>query len=423
MPTRRTLPSPPRLPSLSAHEACALALRAQGFGDDHLREPIHILDHLGCIQLDSVNVLARSHDLVPFARLGPTPPAAMHDAIYRQRRGFEYWGHAASWLPIEEYRFFLPRMAHLREQWPAERAASSGVYAEILARIRAEGPLGSVDFDESRPARGAWSDGDTPAKIALDNPGGTGVYPMAARESRKPAKIALEHLFAHGALLCASRTPGFARLYDLPERVLPGGLDTTDPGAEAAARHLLRRAIAALGVATAREAAFYFRLRPDEWRRALRGLIDDGQVVEVAVEGWPAPGVVVPDALTGPLDVPSHRPTFLSPFDNLVWHRDRVERLFGFRYRIEIYVPEPRRQYGYYVLPLLTRGNLGGRADLKLDRSNGILRVRGLWLEGAMPEEAASALRDLAAHLGAREIQIERTEPDEATEVRRALVH
>lgn len=393
-----TAPEASKLARLSAPEARALALRAQGFGTDRLLEPIHVLNHLGYIQLDSVNVLARSHDLVPFARLGPSSTTTMHDAIYRQRRGFEYWGHEASWLPIEEFRSFLPRMAYLRQRWSDERAANPHLYDEILARIRAEGPLGSASFEDPRSTRGTWWD------------------------SRKPAKIVLERLFASGELMCTSRTNGFARLYDLPERVLPPNTDTSDPGTEAAARHLLRRAIDALGIATATEAADYFRLKPFEWRPALQSLVEEGHVVVVAVEGWQSPGLVTPECANHSLDVPTHRPTFLSPFDNLVWERERVERVFGFRYRIEIYVPEPKRQYGYYVLPLLAQGQLAGRADLKLDRSNGTLRVQCLWLEGATPDDAASALRDLATHLGVQTIAVERAVPDATLATMRRLV-
>jgi uncharacterized protein YcaQ len=222
--------------------------------------------------------------------------------------------------------------------------------------------------------------------------------------------------------MCVRRTAGFARCYDLPERVLPAGLDTADPGAEVSAQHLFRRGLAAMGVATAREAADYFRLRPEHWRPALRALLDAGEVVPVSVEGWQDAAYAVPAALSGPLRVPRHRPVFLSPFDNLMWERRRVERLFGFHYRIEIYVPEGQRRHGYYVLPLLARGQLLGRADLKLERQAGVLRCRGLWLEGATPDEAGHALCDLAAHLGAPTVAVERVEPAGVAEEVQRLV-
>src|SRR5205814_2283770 len=153
--------------------------------------------------------------------------------------------------------------------------------------------------------------------------------------------------------------------------------------------------------------ADYFRLIPAEGpREALKSLIADEEIVQVDVAGWAKPGYVLPEALEQPLTIPEHRPTFVAPFDNLMWVRDRVERIFGFHYRIEIYVPEPKRQFGYYVMPLLARGTLCGRADLKLDRAEFVLRVRGLWLEGAEPEEAQQAVESLAQHLGARDIDL-----------------
>jgi len=392
--------------TLTSRQARAIALRAQGFGDKDLvrrcrKDPAAMLDYLGAIQLDSVSVVVRPQDVVPFSRTGSYDVAAMYDAVYAQRRGFEYWGHEASWLPVAEYRYFLPRMAKFRESdwWQRRMGEFEKVAAEVLERIRMDGPVASSDFEDTRPERGR----------ALGTLGLGGNW-----WNRKPAKRALEILFASGELMCARRTAGFARVYDLPERVLPPGLDNTDPGEAAAVRFLMRRAIAAMGIATGPEAARYYVLHRHDvkaWRPALADLLASGEVVEVAVEGWKAPGLAVPAALEGPLRLPAHHPTFLSPFDNLMWERDRIERLFGFRYRIEIYVPGPKREYGYYVLPLLARGQLPGRADFKLERKAGVLRALALYMEGAEPEETAAALRDLAAHLGAKSVVVERCEP------------
>jgi uncharacterized protein YcaQ len=373
--------------SLSADEARALALRAQDFGASQPAEPIEVLERLGAIQMDSVNVLARNHLLVPFARIGPYSLADLHASIYRQKRGFEYWGHMASWLPMAEYRYFLPRMARMRESprgwWLEVRTQHAALYPAVLERVRAEGPIGAAAFEDPRGGRGTWWDW-------------------------KPAKLVLEDLLDLGELMCAERTPGFARLYDLTERVLPAGLDTTDPGRVPATRHLLLRGLRGLGVATAIEMADYFRLRPaDQVKTALSELLADGQIVPVNVEGWAKQAYAEPATLAGAdLRVPAHRPTLLAPFDNLLWERNRVERIFGFHYRVEIYVPESKRTFGYFVLPLLARGALGGRAHLKLDRQAGVLRVRGLWLEGAEPAEAQAALEDVATHLGARDIDL-----------------
>jgi uncharacterized protein YcaQ len=389
--------------SLSAAEARALALRAQGFGEAWPDDPVEVLVRLGALQLDSVNVLARPHELVPFARLGAFSPAALAEAVYVRRRGFEYWGHAASLLPMAEYRYFLPRMAYYRAHAPlaAHRRQNAADYDRILSRLRAEGPLAAAAFEERRPGRG--------------RSGGLATLGLGGNWwDRSPSKRILENLFAGGEVMAADRTAGFARRYDLPERVLPPGLDVSDPGRAEAARHLLRRAVGALGVASVKDAARYYRLAPEEWRPALASLEEAGEVVRLRVEGWPGPALALAAALNGPLDVPAHRPVFLSPFDNLIWERERAERLFGFSYRIEIYVPEPRRRYGYYVLPLLSRATLNARADLKLDRAAGTLRVRAIYLEGAAPEDAAVALRDLAAHLGATRIDVERAEPASA---------
>jgi uncharacterized protein YcaQ len=372
--------------SLSAEEARALALRAQHFGDARVVEPIDLLDTLGAIQMDSVNILARNHLLVPFARLGPYSIKALHTSIYQDKRGFEYWGHMASWLPIAEYRYFLPRMMRMRETprgwWLRVRAENAALYPLVLERVRTEGPLGAVAFDDPLGKRGTWWDW-------------------------KPAKLVLEDLLDQGLLMCAARTAGFARLYDLTERVLPSGLDTRNPGQLEATQHLLLRGLDRLGVATAIEMADYFRLRPIEQVKAgLADLLADECFLKIEVEGWGKPAYATEDALNGPLSVPEHRPTLLAPFDNLMWERNRVERIFGFHYRVEIYVPEPKRQYGYFVLPLLVRGGLRGRADLKLDRQAGVLRVRGLWLEGAEPAEARIALEDLARHLGVTDLEL-----------------
>jgi uncharacterized protein len=370
--------------SLSATQARGLALRAQWFASPPLEQPVELLERLGAIQLDSVNVLARAQLLTAYARLGPYSVQDLYNAIYAQRQGFEYWGHMASWLPMHEYRYFLWRMQRMRETtrqwWVNFRDQHAALYPLILDRIRAEGPLGAVAFEDPRAQRGTWWDW-------------------------KPAKMVLEDLLDMGELMCTSRTSGFARLYDLTERVLPPGLDTTDPGIDAAMRHLVARSIARLGVGTPADIADYFRLKLANVKLALSQLAHAGEVVEVDVEGWPSPGYSVPAALEGPLDIPGHPPRFVAPFDNVMWDRKRVERLFGFRYRIEIYVPEPKRQFGYYVLPLLVRGGLHGRADLKLDRAAGVLRVRALYLEGADASEAQLALEELATFLGATDIQ------------------
>jgi len=297
------------------------------------------------------------------------------------------WSHAACFLPIEDYPLYRGVMtSDLRSHGPSFRRhwawleQNREVVTRVLTLARERGEIKSSDFKRSEGKSGGWWDW-------------------------KPAKLVLEDLLDQGAIMCASRTPGFARLYDLSERVLPSDLDVSDPGQLESTRHLLLRGLAGLGVATAAEMADYFRLKPaDNPRAALASLVEDGSIVPVEVEGWRERAFASSSALERDMSVPQHRPTLLAPFDNLMWERSRVERIFGFRYRVEIYVPESKRQYGYFVLPLLARGQLGGRADLKLDRKSGLLHVLRLWLEGAEPAEAHSAFEDLARHLGARDI-------------------
>jgi len=374
---------------LSADEARTLALRAQGFGERDA-SPVEVLERLGAIQLDSVNVVVRSHELVPFSRAGAYSVEGLYDEIYRGRRGFEYWGHSASWLPIGDFRLYRHRVKQLREHGrgattvnKSVRAAHRRLYREILRRVR-DGPVTAADFAAPAGHRGTWW-------------------------QWKPAKVVLEDLFDRGELMCAGRTASFARIYDLPERVLDPATDRRDPGVGNAVRALVLRSVTALGVATGAEAADYFRCQrwSAPWREALERLRRRREVVEVEVEGWREPGLVVPAALEGPLEPPAHRATFLSPLDNLLWHRPRTARMFSFEHTFEIYKRPERRRFGYYVMPLLAQGHLRGRADLKLDRAAGALRAHGVWLEGAAPEDMALALVDLAQHLGASSVDVQ----------------
>ena len=383
---------------LSLREARALTLRAQAVG----ARPRHagpaalrrlLLQH-GNVQLDSVNAVARTHELVPFSRLGPYDPADLRRLVYRERLMFEYWGHAMSWVPMAEYRYFLPRMERRRAEprgwWGDVRAQFPELYPAVLARIRDEGPLAASDFEDPRPGRGSWWD-------------------------HKPAKLVLEDLFDQGILMVADRRSGFQRVYDLAERVLPPQIDVRRPSDAEAWRHLLLRGARALGVGTLRDLADYFRLRLGEAKPALRSLLEAGELVPVAVEGWRAPAYAPPEALHRPPRRPRHPPTLLSPFDPLLWERSRAERLFGFEYRIEIYTPEPKRRYGYYVLPLLADGALVGRLDVRNDRATRTLYVPVAYLEPGVNQSVgasmASALRDLARFLGAERVLVDRTDP------------
>ena len=362
------------------------------------------LRRLGAIQIDSINVVARSHELVLAARAGPHDPAAFERLVYQRRAGFEHWGHAASFLPIERFRLFLPRMARLAADtrgWFADtRGKHRELYGLILDRIRAEGPLAASDFREpGGRRRGTWWDW-------------------------APAKHVLEDLFDQGVVLVRDRVR-FERRYDLAERVLPSGLDLTEPTAHEAAVELTVLGARALGVATATDLADYFRLRPAEAKAALAEALGSGLLQEVAVQGWRNPGYVVPGAPVPRRAV--HHPVLLSPFDSLVWSRQRTERLFGFHYRLEIYVPAAKRQHGYYTMPLLAGGRLIARVDPKLDRQAGALLLRNVLMEdGVAVDEAAAATSAaawrLASHLGAERIEVgQEVPPGTAAALRGAL--
>jgi uncharacterized protein len=376
--------------SLTIDQARRLAVAAQGLTGDRARAgPAALraaLERLGAIQIDSINVVARSHELVLAARAGPHDPAAFERLVYRRRAGFEHWGHAASFLPIGLYRLLLPRMrrrAAGTPDWFREaRRRHAGLYGLVLDRIRAEGPLAASAFrDPSARRRGPWWDW-------------------------APVKVVLEDLFARGTLLVHDRV-NFERRYDLAERVLPAGLDTSEPTPEEAALELTVLAARALGVATAADLADYFRLPSAAVRAALAEAVAAGLLQQVAVEGWTRPAYLVPGT-----PVPrraAHPPALLSPFDSLVWSRQRTERLFGFRYTLEVYVPAARRVHGYYTMPVLMGGRLVARVDPKHDRQAGRLVLQRFHAEdGVDPDLAvaatATAARRLAAHLGADEL-------------------
>ncbi|HEV8650925.1 MAG TPA: crosslink repair DNA glycosylase YcaQ family protein [Actinomycetes bacterium] len=397
--------------SLSIGQARRLALAAQGL----LRAPAAraagpaamraALQRLGAIQVDSINVVARSHELVVASRVGAHDPAAFERLLYRRRAGFEYWGHAASFLPIDSYRWFLPRMRRMaattRGWWAGVRTEHAELYPKVLARIAEQGPLAASAFREPDAGlRGTWWDW-------------------------APAKHVLEDLFDQGVLLVHDRVR-FERRYDLAERVLPPGLDVSVPSETEAAVALTVLAARALGVGTAADLADYFRLPPAEARPALAEAVASGLLAEVAVQGWAKPAYLVPGTPV-PRGAGARPPVLLSPFDSLIWFRERTERLFGFRYRVEVYVPAAKRRHGYYVMPVLAGDRLVARVDPKHDRPGGRLLLRALTLEdGGDRAEAlaatAVAARHLAAHLGAADVEPgEEVEPRLARELAAAL--
>ncbi len=364
--------------TLSLDQARRIALAAQGFDRPrplgridirHLRRAIRTMNLL---QIDSVNVAVRSHYMPLFSRLGPYPMALLDDMAYRRRELFEYWGHVASLLPIEDYPLFRWRMNHATVWRSISKIEQEhpGYLDGILEEIRHRGPSAVSDLDDPGERTGPWW--------------GYG-----------KGKEALEWHFTNGALTVADRR-NFARVYELAERWVPSAIyNAPMPTREEAQRRLLERGARAHGVGTGKDIADYYRIRMPEARPRLAELVEQGVLEKVEVEGWNRPAYLHRDA-TAPRRISAR--ALLTPFDPVVWERDRVERLFGFHYRIEIYVPEPQRQYGYYVMPFLLGDRLVARVDLKADRKAGVLRVPGAYHEDGVDVPTVAA--ELADELG-----------------------
>jgi uncharacterized protein len=377
--------------SLSLAQARRIALAAQGFSDPrpggavtrrHLRRAI---ERVGLIQVDSVNVLQRAHYMPMFSRLGAYPTDLLDRASARAPRElFEYWGHEASLLPVRLHPYLRWRMERARhEAWGGMKTVAEErpeLVEWVRAEVRDRGSLTSAEIEEEVPRRTenwGWNWSDT--------------------------KRALEWLFWCGEVSTARRNGSFARVYDLPERVLPAEiLNAPTPTVPEAMRELVGLAAASLGVAAEPDLRDYYRLPLEGARQAVADLVDAGVLQPVSVQGWRVPAYLHRDAR---LPRWIRAATLVSPFDPVVWERARTERLFGFRYRIEIYTPAAKRVHGYYVLPFLLGDRLVARVDLKADRKAGVLRVPGAWAEpghpaGEVAQALAGALWELADWLG-----------------------
>jgi uncharacterized protein YcaQ len=374
--------------ALSASQARRIALAAQGLADPppstastgrHLRG---LVERLGAVQIDSVNVLVRTHYLPAFSRLGPYDREHLETEAWGKRpRLFEYWGHEASLLPLESQPLFRWRMERARrgETWTGLARFGRehrGYIDTVLARIEQEGPVTGGDFAEDRREAGWWNWSN--------------------------GKRALEWLFWAGIITTRTRR-GFERVYDLTERVLPAAIvGAPTPSEPDARRALLRIAARALGVATEGDLRDYFRMPVEGTRERLAELVEAGDLDLIDVEGWGKPAYLWPNAR---LPRRAAGRALLSPFDNLIWRRERAERLFGCRIRLEIYTPAHKREHGYYVLPFLLGEAIAARVDLKADRQAGVLRVQAAHLEpgaeaGAVASSLAAELERMAGWLG-----------------------
>jgi uncharacterized protein YcaQ len=363
---------------LSADEARRIALRAQGLVGAAARRGgvAAMLRALGAVQLDTISVLARSHELVAYARLGPVGREAVERA-YWGGGAFEYWAHAACVLPVEEWPWFGFRRREFRARGQRWHAVPRRALGGVLDRLRAEGPLTTSELGGGRRGGEWWDWSDV--------------------------KVAVEWLLDIGEVVCARRR-GWKRVYDLPDRALPAAVLADDPDDAACLARLVGQAGRALGVATRADLAEYHRLRGEQVDAALEGTA----LVPVAVAGWKGPAWADPDALETPVRG-RHRTTLLSPFDSLVWDRRRTRRVFGFDHRLEAYVPAPKRVHGYYAMPLLAGGRLAGRVDPK--REDGTLVARQVSVEPDAVEAMAVALREAAQWVGCDAVAVGRVDP------------
>ena len=409
MPVSATIPK-----RLTRAQARRIALAAQGFarprppGPVTMRQVQAVIDRIGLIQIDSVNVIARAHLMPLFSRLGPYDIGLLKRAAEKPpRRLVEYWAHEASLVPPETHRLLRWRMERAdREAWRTVRAAAdnSELLQAVLDEIERSGPITAAELGEQVdpdhvPDKKNWG------------------------WNWPPVKSATEYLFWSGRITAASRTNQFARRYDLTERVLPEAIHSAEtPSANEAMVELIEISARAHGVGTARCLRDYFRLGAKEAAVAIETLVASGALVPVEVEGFGGPGYLHREAKRPRRIVVR---ALLAPFDPLVFERARLEELFGVHFRIEIYTPKAKRKYGYYVLPFLLNESIVGRVDLKADRDSSALLAKGAFSEeGAPPEtaaELAAELRLMAGWLGLERIVIENN-GDLAVDLKQAIV-
>ncbi|MCX4634718.1 winged helix-turn-helix domain-containing protein [Streptomyces sp. RPA4-5] len=397
-------PQPPPVTTLSRDDARRMALRAQGLlGAPDRRAGVRgVLRHLGAVQLDTISVLARSHELVPYARLGAVGRPAVESAYWGtapsdapapRPHSFEYWSHAACILPIEEWPHFAFRRRARRakgHRWHVMEDSDRSC-AAVVDRLKADGPLTTSELGGGRNGGEWWDWSET--------------------------KIAVEWLLDTGQVVCTERR-AWKRVYDLAERAVPEALLHDDLDDAECLRRLVAQAGAAMGVATRADLADYHRLKAEQ----VDAVVADSGLVPVEVEGWGKPAWADPAALSDP-PRGRHRTTLLSPFDSLIWDRPRTERIFGFTHRLEAYVPRPRRIHGYFAMPLLAGGRLMGRVDPA--REGTTLVARQVSMQGPKAvAPMARALREAADWVGCDAVRVDRCDDGKlAAALRSELTH
>jgi len=374
---------------------------------DKVRETIR---RMGVLQIDSISVVARSPYLVLWSRLGSYEPRWL-DELLADGALFEYWSHAACFIPIEDYGLYRRLMIEGGEKTRTWMRAHHEEIKHVMERVNENGPVRAAEFARTDGRGGGWWEW-------------------------KPEKRALEHLFAAGELMI-SRRENFHRVYDLRERVLANALpdweDALAPNEQEVWRALALKAVRALGVAVARWVPDYFRTPKKGVAGLLEELADEGELVCAGIEGLDEPAYVHPGnaelakkILSNGLQ--SSVTTLLSPFDPIVWDRARASELFGFEYKIEVYTPAARRRYGYYSLPILHHGALVGRLDAKAHRKQGTFEVKAIHLEPGVPVSddlvtgVAWTLRDCAGWHDTPEVLVRRSDPSELAEMLRITV-
>jgi len=383
---------------LTAGEARRIALGAQGFatprpsGPVAKRQLVKLVDRLGVVQIDSVNVVSRTHYLPAFSRLGAYPRALLEEVAWAKKRPlFEYWAHEASLLPLASQPLFRWRMQDAHDGVGVWKGVARFLRErrefvdKVLNEITTRGPLSASELEMGQKGEGGWW-------------------------GWSDAKRAVECLFWTGELTTATRRGTFERVYGLPEKVLPSAVvNLPTPSREDAHRALYRQAIRAMGIATSKDLRDYFRMPVEGAKDRMAELVEAGDMIPVTVKGWREQAYLDP-AAKWPRKVAAQ--ALLSPFDNLIWFRERTERMFGVRYRIEIYTPAEKRTHGYYVLPFLEGDALTARVDLKSDRKAGVLIAQAShaepWASDETPARLAQELKLMAGWLGLDSVRVEK---------------
>ena len=372
----KTAPKPAL--ELSASEAKALTLRTLGVDGKPDRTVMDVVNRLGLLQIDSVNVFERAHYMPLFSRLGAYDKSELENLM----GGFhptliEYWAHEASIIPLDRWPLYRWRMNAYRERYENKwgmKSANSKLVRQITDQLRANGPMSTNQFEtEAHQRKGSWW-------------------------GWSDLKSALEYMFLVGDLVSGGRD-AFKRLYALPEQILPKQILNHQPDDIESKKQLLLHAAGAYGVATATDLADWHRIKPLQARPLINELVEEGLLRQVKVHGWRDPAFMLPNTKLVATDT-EPRTTILSPFDPVVWNRDRIERIWGFNYRIEIYTPEPKRVFGYYTLPILHNRDLVGRIDLKSDRQGRRLLAQATWHEERLKSsEVKSLAKAVSGHL------------------------